>query len=964
MDNVLRGIYIGIVVVTFLLNTSRVLKAIELCKECLIVLNNKALGKEKELVRFAYMHLYFQICNGYDLINDHTSAIEWGRKLLLLLRESGEKGLEGNVTYKLAEWYKFQGKYKEAKDFFMKALSIMIETGDRKIEGVCYAHLGIVYECLHEYAKAKEYHEKSLAIRKQIGDKSGEAACYLNIATVFQSLGNCMKAEEHLQKALTISKEIGYKDGEATGYAKLGSVFQCLGNFAKAEEYLQKAVVIRKEIGDKNREATDYGNLATVFLDLSEYAKAEECLQKTLSNRKEVGDRKGEATCYGNLGAMFKSVGDFAKAEDFLQKALVIRREIGDRNGEAADNGNLGSLFQSVGDYVKAKECLEKALAITKEIGDKSGEAGNYENFGNVFLCVGDYAKAKECHEKALSIRKETGEKVREASSYENLANVFYYLADYAKAEEYLLKSLAITKEIGGKHGKATNYGKLGTVCCSIGEYAKAKEYLQKELAISQEIGGKHGEASVYGNLGIVFHSTGEYVKAEEYLQKALAMNKEIGDKAGVARDYANLGDVFLSLGEYAKAKEYHEKGLVLSNEIGSTEVQFRSQLLLTLDNLLLGGTKDEAVLSLFACIKKCEKMRDFLRGEEQLNIWFSDEHILPYNLLSALLCSIGNPSNALYVTELGRARALGDLMSAQYSVVNQISVNPQSWVGIDKIVKKESNCACLYISSYEENILLWILKSNKMIDFRRINVNDCFSNKLSKRSVDEVFDDVTLRNCFHMFSQGHCEDRSLFPSNHNHSTRESSQEDSFAAGRLLEEDEDEHQHLEPPSLAQCYDMIIAPVADLLDKPGIIIVPDRALYKVPFAALKDESDKYLSETFRIRIVPSLTTLRLIQDSPADYHSQTGALIVGDPEVDRVYYKGYVEKLCPLPCAKEEAEMIGRLIPGAQLLLGKEATKQAVLERIQSVSLIHFAAHGNAERGEIALAPLRAVHRIP
>ena len=120
---------------------------------------------------------------------------------------------------------------------------------------------------------------------------------------------------------------------------------------------------------------------------------------------------------------------------------------------------------------------------------------------------------------------------------------------------------------------------------------------------------------------------------------------------------------------------------------------------------------------------------------------------------------------------------------------------------------------------------------------------------------------------------------------------------------------------------------------------------------------------YLSESFRILILPSLMTLKLIQDSPADYHSQTGALIVGKPDVSRVYYKGSVEKLCPLPCARKEAEMIGRLV-GAQPLLGEHATKQAVLQAIHTVSLVQFAAHGNAERGEIALASPCPTNRIP
>jgi len=39
---------------------------------------------------------------------------------------------------------------------------------------------------------------------------------------------------------------------------------------------------------------------------------------------------------------------------------------------------------------------------------------------------------------------------------------------------------------------------------------------------------------------------------------------------------------------------------------------------------------------------------------------------------------------------------------------------------------------------------------------------------------------------------------------------------------------------------------MIAPVANLLDEPEIIIVPDRSLYNVPFAALKTESGEYLS----------------------------------------------------------------------------------------------------------------------
>ena len=53
MDNteeIITTIVIGTLVAAFLRNTSRVLRALELFKECLILLNNKALAKEKEIV--------------------------------------------------------------------------------------------------------------------------------------------------------------------------------------------------------------------------------------------------------------------------------------------------------------------------------------------------------------------------------------------------------------------------------------------------------------------------------------------------------------------------------------------------------------------------------------------------------------------------------------------------------------------------------------------------------------------------------------------------------------------------------------------------------------------------------------------------------------------------------------------------------------------------------------------------
>ena len=343
--------------------------------------------------------------------------------------------------------------------------------------------------------------------------------------------------------------------------------------------------------------------------------------------------------------------------------------------------------------------------------------------------------------------------------------------------------------------------------------------------------------------------------------------------------------------------------------------------------------------------------MLSSLGSKDCHNISFFDEHASPYRLFCSLSCSSGKPYEALHVAELGRARALAKLMSNRYSVEKELSINPQSFVGIEEVIKKSDKSTCLYISyDYDDNIFLWVLKQSKPVAFRGTKLCESYVSKHGKISVYDLFGNESFLRKFHVLPQEQCEDRSLFSS--------------FANQRPLLDEDEVYTGPEPPTLSQVYDMLIAPVSDLLEGSEIIVVPDNCFFQVPFAALHDESNCCLSDSFRIRIVPSLTTLKLILDSPADSHSETGALIVGEPSVMNVYFKGELRYLCPLPGAKEEAEMIARLLPQSHLLIGEQATKQAVLQRIPSVSLVHIAAHGDAERGEIALTPAYSTMGTP
>ena len=661
----------------------------------------------------------------------------------------------------------------------------------------------------------------------------------------------------------------------------------------------RQALVIRTEIGDRKGEAADYRNLGHVFWSLGQYDKAQEHLEKALFIITEIGDRKGEASCYGNLGSVFKSLGQYDKAKEYLQKALVISTEIGNRKGEASCYTVLGDVFWSIGKYDKAKEHLEKALVIITEIADRKGEATCYGNLGKVFESLGQYDKAIEYFQKALVITTEIDDREEGASCYANLGNVFESLGQYDKAIEHLEKALVVETKIGNRRGEASCYANLGNVFESLRQYDKAKDYLQEALVIRTKIGDRKGEASCYGILGIVFESLEQYDKAREYLEKALFIRNVLGDKKGEAADLANLGVVSRNVGDYEASEVCLEKALSISRDIGDRRRAFQILLEYAILYLFQNKIKD-SLLCLHLCIEKYEELRYFLGANDQFKTSFlEDTGIFPYKLLCTLLCDTGNARDALYVEELGRARGLSDLMAEKYSVETHISANPQSWFGIENIFRKKNNCTCLYISYFHNHLHLWILKTSGVLHYKKTSLEE---NLVQAGLPKDLPLSEFLAENFRsrgILPTGDCEDRSL---NMVELQPLSPEQKSPERYRLVEEDEDEGV---VSSLSLCYKMFIARVYDFLEEPEVIIVPDRRLYKVPFAALSEkEGAEYLSETHRIRVIPPLTTLKIIQDSPEDYHSNTGALIIGNPKVDG---------LPSLPGARKEAEMVGRLM---------------------------------------------------
>ncbi|XP_022787469.1 tetratricopeptide repeat protein 28-like [Stylophora pistillata] len=631
--------------------------------------------------------------------------------------------------------------------------------------------------------------------------------------------------------------------------------------------------------------------------------------ESNLPTAKEELEVKHERPSYSNLSIAYNSLGQFKRAIRYHQRHLEIAKEVGDKAGEGISYGNLGNAYGSLGQFKTAIEYHQRHLEIAKEVEDKAGEARSYSNLGNAYQGLGQFKTAIGYHQRHLEIAKEVDDKAGEGISYGNLGNAYQLLRQFKTAIGYYQRHLEIAKEVGDKAGEGRSYGNLGKAYKGLGQFKTAIGYHQRHLEIVKDLEDK---------------------TAIGYHQRHLEIAKEVGDKAGEGISYGNLGNAYQGLGQFKTAIDCHERHLEIAKEVGDKTGEACSLCSLGISLECLGN-----VLKAFVCFQSSVEVYDDIRASLQLNdqwkICYRNQHQAAYKGLWRTNLKQSNVVKALLATEKGRAQSLRDLMNKRYQLGDSLT-NSASCVSLSCVPS-----STVFIATNGPFVYFWVLLSNDNIQMRKVHVNDfkyeddleIYIEHLNKITLEENSARATVT----------CENPSL-----DSPKREEVANDVIPINVWYSKSR---------ALQKLYDIIVTPIADLIEGKELTFVPEGPFCLVPYAALEDSKSTYLSDSFRIRVLPSLTTLQLIHDCPAQFHMTTGALLVGDPCFKDIIYQG--RRLMQLPGARNEVEMIGRILNIAPLT-GEMATKDEVLKRLSSVALVHIAAHSKMETGEVFLAP--------
>jgi CHAT domain-containing protein/tetratricopeptide (TPR) repeat protein len=139
--------------------------------------------------------------------------------------------------------------------------------------------------------------------------------------------------------------------------------------------------------------------------------------------------------------------------------------------------------------------------------------------------------------------------------------------------------------------------------------------------------------------------------------------------------------------------------------------------------------------------------------------------------------------------------------------------------------------------------------------------------------------------------------------------------------------------------LAVLYQLLIKPVrAELVGVERLIIVPDRQIHAVPFAALYDaDRRRYVVDDYVLSIAPSAM---IAHQAPT--LALAPALVVSDP---------HIENGSDLPNAAREADAVAAMYDSATVLTGERATRARFIAAAQHSGMVHYAGHADSDSSD-------------
>ncbi len=697
-------------------------------------------------------------------------------------------------------------------------------------------------------------------------------------------------------------------------------------------------------------------------------------LMRSVAER--IGDEKSVAFAIVNLGVNYYQRGEYQQASELFEHYLSLEPSRRDPSMTARALNNAGMIKRIYGDNAGALDYVQRSQRIAEEAGDKRMLGNALNNLGVIYRDHGEYARALEYFEKSLALGEALGEKLLISLTVNNIGTIHGTQGNQLQALEYFQRALKLAQAADDKNLMAFALNNIGLTYHRHREYPKALDFYQQSLALREQLKDQRGAALTLNNIGLLNREQGDHKRALEYYQRSLAIREKLDDQSGMAYVLNHIGYLHYLEGEHQQALQISKRTVDIATRLASPELLWRGLELAGRAHTSLKQF-DEAEKVLTSSINTIEQLRHRVGGGELARQRFFEDKVLPYWAMVELAFSRNRPVDALTYSELAKARILLDVLRNGRIPINKaMSLEEQ-----EKERTANAELTTLNAQLYDERqrpkpnleriaeleprrerarLAYESFLTSLYVKYPELKVQRGEAMPITAAEAAALIPDRSTAIVEFVVADDKSylivltSDRpktasqlkiTLYPIKIT-ANQLSERVDQFR--RMLAERDLNYQE----AARQLYDLLLKPAEEQLrGRKTLCIVPDRALWELPFQALQSRTGVHLIEDYTLFSAPSLSVLREVTKQPNGATRSNSLLAFGNPQLDgeRVgTRRGDSEtRFGPLPEAETEVKTLARLYGAdkSRIFIGSEAREKVVKTEAPKYQVLHFATHG-------------------
>lgn len=836
------------------------------------------------------------------------------------------------------------------------------ETGDRlRVKG--------------EYGPALAAHESALAVATRLGDKVG-------IARALNGVGQVRFAKNDLGGAME-----SYK-GSLAAWA------------AVEERAAGRAEVL-----------TD---IARIYFRKRDFKQSQEFYEKALEAARVTGDQEFEAAALNGLGIVKHYTGETGPALQLYRQSLELAEKLGNKERTGNALNNLAMIHRLRGEPELASEMYRRSIRTFEEMGDKARLALALSNFSTFLQSSDDYSSSLRHLQRSLTLYEELGDKPGVARVLNNLSVTYFKQGNHPLALDFGLRSLAIKEEDKTEGNRETLSPVLNGIAetyLAMGRYDDALQSATRSLALAETTRQKRNIIGALEQVGAAYFAKGDYAAARERWEKSLLVAEQSDNQDYGAIQLDKLATAHFALKDYAKAFETATRAARAAAQTGRRSVAWSAHTTAG-KSLLALNRKTEARREFEAAIDTIESLRGQIVGAENEQQNFFANKTAPYDEMVKLLVAEKSDTEALRFAERAKARVLFDVLhkgradvsktmtdaeraresslrgdiSALNSQLQQEAARPSPDAARTDDLRQRLGKARLEHAAFQTNLYA----AHPELKVQRGELPTVSSEQLAALLPDErtalveyaITDDRTFLFVLTKDQQPAAEDAGR-PQNAETPRAAMGAASASVNLRVYTLDitraelagsvERFRQQLATRDILfgaaakRLHALLLAPAAAQLEtRARLVIIPDGALWELPFQALQTSNDEYVVERHAVSYAPSLSVLTEIvrargrRKSPTAHAS--GLLAFGNPALgardgtDAGTKEGGAKSgraslqsatFADLPEAERQVRALGALYGAARsrVYTGAEAGEASLKREAGRYTVLHLATHG-------------------